>query len=83
LENEVTSTDTARKILSFKDFKGSKWEPNIKSKYEFFEPLGKGSFGEVRNARHIKAQVECAVKIIKKKAIQTHQILVDLMKNEL
>ena len=48
-----------------------------------YELLGKGSFGEVRKANHIKANVNCAVKIIKKKAIQKHQILVDLMHNEL
>lgn len=37
----------------------------------------------MRRATHIKANVDCAVKIIKKKAIQEHQILIDLMHNEL
>jgi len=34
-------------------------------------------------AEHIKASVDCAVKIINKSKIQEHQILVDLMHNEL
>ena len=45
--------------------------------------MGKGSFGEVRKARHIKANVWCAIKMIKKRAIHEHQILIDLMHNEL
>jgi serine/threonine protein kinase len=36
------------------------------------DQLGKGSFGEVRKARHIKADVDCAIKIIKKKLIEKH-----------
>lgn len=65
----VEQTDVEKKILSFKDFKGFKKAPDLQSKYELLEPLGKGSFGEVRKARHIKADVMCAIKIIKKKAI--------------
>ena len=45
--------------------------------------MGKGSFGEVRKAEHNRARVQCAIKIIKKREIQKHQILVDLMHNEL
>ena len=75
--------DTERRILSFKDFKGFKRAKDIRNTYILYQPLGKGSFGEVRKATHIKANVDCAVKIIKKKAIQQHQILVDLMHNEL
>jgi serine/threonine protein kinase len=61
--------DTERKILSFKDFKGFKRAKDIRNTYILYQPLGKGSFGEVRKASHIKANVDCAVKIIKKKAI--------------
>ncbi len=45
--------------------------------------MGKGSFGEVYLAKHIKADVLCAVKVIRKKTIQKHKILVELMHNEL
>jgi serine/threonine protein kinase len=45
--------------------------------------IGKGSFGEVYLAKNIKADVLCAVKVIKKKTIEKHQILVELMHGEL
>ena len=70
-------------MLSFKDFKGFKKSVDINTKYMLYETLGKGSFGEVRKALHVKAQVPCAMKIIKKREIEKHQILVDLMHNEL
>ena len=72
LDHEVAilnPTDSERKILSFKDFKGFKKIQDITSKYTLYEALGKGSFGEVRKAEHNRAKVMCAVKIIKKKAI--------------
>lgn len=81
-QNTSDSVST-RRVLSFKDFKGFKKTHDILSNYTIMEPLGKGSFGEVRKALHIKAEVVCAMKIIKKKKIQQHQILVDLMHNEL
>jgi serine/threonine protein kinase len=56
---------------------------NILDHYELSDTLGTGSFGEVLRAEHKKANVECAVKIIKKKKINEHQILIDLMHNEL
>jgi hypothetical protein len=34
-------------------------------------------------AEHIQAQVRCAIKIIKKRSIEKHDILVQLMQNEL
>jgi serine/threonine protein kinase len=68
-----------RKILTFKDFKGFKKINNINELYTFYKVLGKGSFGEVRKAEHIRAGVDCAVKVIKKRAIMQHQILVELM----
>lgn len=45
--------------------------------------LGRGSFGEVLLASHVKADVTCAVKVIKKAKIQKHEILVQLMHSEM
>ena len=78
-----TQAESERKILSFKDFKGFKRLENIHDFYTLGHQLGKGSFGEVRKARHLKAGVDCAMKIIRKCQIEQHQILVDLMHNEL
>jgi len=75
--------DKYRKVISFKDFKGFKKVDDITLNYELGETLGSGSFGTVKRARHIRGNVDCAVKCIKKREIQKHQILVDLMKNEL
>ena len=79
----MASPDKYRQMLSFKDFKGFKKIKDIGDHYSFFKTLGKGSFGEVMQAEHIKANIDCAVKIIKKKNIQNHKILVELMHNEL
>ncbi len=38
--------------------------------------LGTGSFGEVRIAKNIKANLECAIKIIKKSSVEAHKLLI-------
>lgn len=58
-----------KRIITFKDFKGFKNIEDIKTKYKFYKILGKGSFGEVRQATNIKGNFNCAVKIIKKASI--------------
>eukprot|EP00347_Sterkiella_histriomuscorum_P010571 403375769 len=83
VETSMVRTESVRRILSFKDFKGFKKIRNISDYYNFYQQLGQGSFGEVVKAEHRKANVICAIKIIKKKKIQEHQILIDLMHNEL
>jgi len=72
-----------RKFISFKDFKGFKHIDDLSHTYELSDTLGQGSFGVVKRARHLRANIDCAIKCIKKKEIEKHQILVDLMKNEL
>lgn len=64
--------DKYRKVISFKDFKGFKKVEDITQNYELGETLGSGSFGTVKRARHIRGNVDCAVKCIKKKEIQKH-----------
>jgi len=45
--------------------------------------MGEGSFGQVRIGLHRKANIICAIKIIKKEKIAEHEILEELMENEL
>ena len=77
------SNDKYQHILTFKDFRGFKKVQNIKERYKIGRVLGEGSFGQVRIAMHRAADIKCAVKIIRKDKINEHQILIELMKNEL
>lgn len=77
------SNDKYQHILTFKDFRGFKKVQNIKERYKIGRVLGEGSFGQVRIAMHRSADIKCAVKIIRKDKINEHQILIELMKNEL
>ena len=70
-------------ILNYKDFKGFKKIKNIKERYKIGKVLGSGSFASVRIAQHRKANVKCAIKIIKKDKVESQPILMDLMKSEL
>lgn len=45
--------------------------------------LGKGSFGEVRECLNTVTGVTCAMKTVSKAHIGQHQVLVDLMEQEL
>lgn len=69
IETSYVRTESARRILSFKDFKGFKKVNDIADYYKFGSRLGQGSFGEVLKAEHKKANVTCAIKIIKKQKI--------------
>jgi len=70
-------------ILDYKDFKGFKKIKNIKERYKIGKVLGSGSFASVRIAQHRKANIKCAIKIIKKDKVESQPILRDLMKSEL
>jgi len=72
-----------KRILTYTDVKGFKKCEDVREKYTILEPLGKGSFGEVRKAELKQLGIPCAIKLIKKSAVQKHQILQDLMSNEL
>ena len=82
-QEQLSRAEAYRRVLTFKDFKGFKTVKDIHEHYRFYKALGKGSFGEVLCAEHIKAKVPCAVKVIRKKSIEKHDILVELMHNEL
>jgi serine/threonine protein kinase len=93
LADPVRKEEATRRVISFKDFKGFKRlgaqregelkKEDIHDHYKFYKVLGKGSFGEVLLASHIKAKVPCAVKVVRKKSIEKQPILVSLMKGEL
>ena len=74
-----------QRILSYKDYKGFKKVSDdfIKDRYLVEKQIGNGSFGKVFKALHKKADVICAIKQIKKTSIEQHEILVNLMHNEL
>ena len=64
-------------------FKSLKSTTVIASKYQVGRVLGKGSFGEVRECLNTQTGVTCAMKIVNKEHIGKHQVLVDLMEQEL
>ena len=53
------------------------------TKYQIGRVLGKGSFGEVRECLNTQTGVTCAIKIVNKEYIGQHQVLVNLMEQEL
>ena len=64
-------------------FKSLKSTTDISAKYKVGRILGKGSFGEVHECLNTQTNVKCAIKIVKKEYIGKHQVLVDLMEQEL
>jgi serine/threonine protein kinase len=60
-----------------------KYNEDISQLYQCGKELGKGTFGEVRECRHRETGVQCAVKIVQKHKINTHQVLLDLLASEL
>ena len=55
----------------------------MSANFEIGSILGKGSFGEVRRCINKNTGMECAIKIVNKSHIGQHQVLVDLMEQEL
>jgi len=82
-DSHFSGEQRCKHVLSFKDFKGLKYVENVKDRYKIGRVLGEGSFGQVRIALHRKAGIKCAIKIIRKDKINEHQILRELMENEL
>ena len=54
---------------------------NILDYYELGESLGKGKYGLVKKAIHKRTQMECAVKIVKKKELSLKDL--ELLKREI
>lgn len=72
-----------KRILKFRLFKSLKGTSSITSQFTVGKTLGKGSFGEVRLCLNKATNVRCAMKIVNKAVIGKHQVLVDLMEQEL
>jgi serine/threonine protein kinase len=75
--------DHYTKFFGFNDYRGFKKIKDIKDIYRLGDVLGKGTFGEVRRADHIKAKFVCAVKVIDKIKLKNNQVYFELMQNEL
>ena len=80
---QVNSSIGNKKVLQFRLFKSLKDAHDISSKYQVGRILGKGSFGEVRECLNTQTGVTCAIKTISKAHIGQHQVLVNLMEQEL
>lgn len=83
MSSSAQTRNEAKKVLQFRQFKSLKEAGDISSKYQVGRVLGKGSFGEVREVRNAQTGVTCAMKIVSKEHIGKHQVLVDLMEQEL
>ena len=83
LSGSTQANAVTKKLLQFRLFKTLKTATDVSTKYKIGRVLGKGSFGEVREAYNIKTKVTCAIKTVSKAHIGQHQVLVDLMEQEL
>lgn len=72
-----------KKILQFRMFKSLKNTNDITANFTLGKQLGKGSFGEVRLCLNKATNVQCAIKIVNKSHIGQHQVLLNLMEQEL
>lgn len=83
LSGSTQANAVTKKLLQFRLFKTLKQATDVSTKYKVGRVLGKGSFGEVRECLNIKTGVTCAIKTVSKAHIGQHQVLVDLMEQEL
>lgn len=68
------------RMETYKAFKRFK---NIETRYVFGKTLGQGAFGLVRLCMHKDSGKTFAIKIMSKRAVQKHQIYIQLLENEL
>ena len=72
-----------KKLLQFRMFKSLKSTTEISSKYKVGRELGSGAFGKVHECLNTQTGVTCAIKIVNKKKISKHPVLIQLMEQEL
>jgi serine/threonine protein kinase len=66
------------RLINMADFMGIKKSESIESFYEIQNVIGRGAFGEVVKAKHLFSNEYRAIKIIEKKKINKHSILMQL-----
>lgn len=69
--------------MSFKKFKELRLIENIFDRYQIGKLIGEGQFGQVRLAWHKLANINVAIKIIKKEHIDKNEMSKQLMVGEL
>ena len=70
-------------MIGIRDFMGIKKSDSIDNFYNIERVIGRGAFGEVVRAKHIYTDEIRAIKIIQKKKLQKHKILMQLQLQEL
>ena len=88
-----SSSNRSSRMINMSDFMGVKQSDSIENFYEIERPIGRGksiqyliilgAFGEVVKARHLFSNEYRAIKIIEKKKLQKHSILMQLQLQEL
>jgi len=79
----VAGGPKAKNSLRMETYKAFKKFKNIEDRYVFGKTLGHGAFGLVRLCMHKDSGKTFAIKIMSKRAIQKHEIYVQLLQNEL
>lgn len=62
-------------MINRSDFMGIKKSESIDNFYDILSIIGRGAFGEVVKAKHIYSDEIRAIKIIQKKKLMKHKIL--------
>jgi len=69
-----------QKVLTYKNVKGFSKIENITDIYKWRKELGRGSFGVVNEAFHLKAKTPVAIKVVNKAKISAVPIYEKLMR---
>jgi len=70
-------------MINMSDFMGIKKSDGIDNFYEIDNVIGRGAFGEVVRAKHLFSDENRAIKIIDKRKLKKHSILMELQIQEL
>ena len=73
-----SSNRTSKANINMSDFMGIKKSDSIDNFYEIETVIGRGAFGEVVRAKHLFSNEFRAIKIIEKKKLKKHSILMKL-----